>query len=493
MRKGRPFAKFPQGSHVVAFRPRGLDLRSMSENMLYKMLATAVATLSSTSSAEPSDVLRINRRNNTFAVATMSADRAECLCKVTSIDVGGKHYSVLGYLPVPAGATKIVLRRAYTDESPKQVEDLVIGQNPEHPIISARRIGKTTAILVVLEPGAQMPVQLRYGHAIIPCEEYRERYPVCLKCRKIGHRADICVATGIKNCSVCGAQHPPYKEGEEPKCRPKCIVCSGPHYAGSRDCKFRYVPPRQTQTRNTTNYSTTNQSNTNAKGRTSALTSTEKTFRSTAPRGRSRSCDKSRSNSRSRSLSRRRPGQERPLESSRNQRSNGQEDFPPLQPGQRSSSSKNVSWPFNSSEDSSLKAENAKQKLIIESMQKEIRELRINLRQLATERAISAHSGARTQVKRPLEHTQENEPPTRKVAIQNQDKNSQENPLDDKYITKDDFQTFLTGYNQNMQCLNGAIGALTQQFSTLDTFIGRMTAIEPILDKIISNHASTTE
>ncbi|KAH7954990.1 hypothetical protein HPB49_023682 [Dermacentor silvarum] len=109
--------------------------------------------------------------------------------------------------------------------------------NPTINILAARKMGSTDSFLVTFE-GSKFPFYIDYLRTDLCCRRYRQNVEACAKCRKLGHRKDVCPNVTICLCPKCGTPDPP----EDYSCTPTCIICNGTHETGSSECRLRYKP-----------------------------------------------------------------------------------------------------------------------------------------------------------------------------------------------------------------------------------------------------------
>ncbi|KAG0444644.1 hypothetical protein HPB47_013554 [Ixodes persulcatus] len=193
----------------------------------------------------PVERIRIHPFNHTFTLSTPDSERARSYCQVFSIMIDKQAFQVTAYLAMPENTTKVMVPGILTDETPEDVIRYCMEDNPELPIIHARRMGKTSTILVTLK-GTKAPRENTFRCVVLPCYPYKEKLEACVNCRKVGHRADVGTATKQTLCRKCGRnlQH----QDASHACTPSCIVCGGPHDTGSKDCQHRFVPkPKNSQ------------------------------------------------------------------------------------------------------------------------------------------------------------------------------------------------------------------------------------------------------
>ncbi|KAL1422814.1 hypothetical protein MTO96_021715 [Rhipicephalus appendiculatus] len=101
---------------------------------------------------------------------------------------------------------------------------------------AARRLGTTETILVVFR-GSRVPFYFNYEGCTLRCLPFRLKVEAsCTRCRKIGHRQDVCPSVPDPICHKCGLRDSPMDH----ECEPVCVVCGGGHLTGSPLCKQRY-------------------------------------------------------------------------------------------------------------------------------------------------------------------------------------------------------------------------------------------------------------
>ncbi|KAH7958241.1 hypothetical protein HPB49_000144 [Dermacentor silvarum] len=117
------------------------------------------------------------------------------------------------------------------------------GKNFE--IAGARRLGQTKSVLIIFVNTTRVPESIDLFGGVVRCYYFKPKIEACFNCRRPGHRADVCPQEKQELCYRCGQGHP---KKENPDCTPKCIVCKGDHFTGTRRCKFRYEKERKPAT-----------------------------------------------------------------------------------------------------------------------------------------------------------------------------------------------------------------------------------------------------
>ncbi|KAG0443606.1 hypothetical protein HPB47_014723, partial [Ixodes persulcatus] len=167
------------------------------------------------------DRLRINPYNSTFTISTPVKERADAYRSLPGFAMNNQEYPVTAYISTPEQSPSATRRPT---NSP-----LLHHENPELPIVNARRIGRSRAAVITIE-GTKPPKEMIFQAGLFTCHPFKERVKTCLNCRRVGHRAD---------------EHPPPEEGEPPNCEAKCIICERPNVTGSRNCKHCFVEKRK--------------------------------------------------------------------------------------------------------------------------------------------------------------------------------------------------------------------------------------------------------
>ncbi|KAL1419587.1 hypothetical protein MTO96_025250 [Rhipicephalus appendiculatus] len=237
VQKSKQLAALPAGTIRVVFRPRGgLFLEKHPAASLLQALRTTV-----TGALLGELHIRVHPTNNTFTVATAEEATALALVKVQEITVDGKQYPIAAYIAAPPAAVRGVISRAYWNETPEQILSDLRYRNPDANIIAARRMGKSSSILITFASGP-VPHTIKYMCVVHRCTKYKGSPDACTNCRKPGHRHDVCPPpkkSGL--CPRCGEKH----DKQETPCTPTCILCGGNHLTGTGSCKARTPQPRR--------------------------------------------------------------------------------------------------------------------------------------------------------------------------------------------------------------------------------------------------------
>ncbi|KAH7965811.1 hypothetical protein HPB49_011250 [Dermacentor silvarum] len=143
------------------------------------------------------------------------------------------------YVAAPDNAIKGILYNAVYNQSQEEIFEDLVALNPSRTftIADARQLGRTKSILVTFINTTEVPRQLNFYGAVYSCHPFKAKVEACFNCRKPGHRADVCPKERTGLCPRCGIAHP---VKPTPDCTPKCILCGGAHFTGTRRCKVRF-------------------------------------------------------------------------------------------------------------------------------------------------------------------------------------------------------------------------------------------------------------
>ncbi|KAH7979558.1 hypothetical protein HPB49_009870 [Dermacentor silvarum] len=148
--------------------------------------------------------------------------------------------NVQAYLKATDNMGKGVLRLANTFAT-----DYILENNttsPHNQIIRFRRLGSTNVVALTFEHSNLSRCVFFLNEATL-VQKYRKTNAICATCGKPGHRTDVCPAPVPENerCALCGKTGMDASQPHE--CHPGCVLCGGPHVAGSRDCPRRCRQP----------------------------------------------------------------------------------------------------------------------------------------------------------------------------------------------------------------------------------------------------------
>ncbi|KAM7284227.1 hypothetical protein ISCGN_001324 [Ixodes scapularis] len=241
-RRRPPLPRLPEDDRKVVVRPSNLNLRMTTPGQLLKAICEQLNLPPQETFAK--DRLRINPYNNTFTISTPVKERADAYRSLPGFVMNNQEYPVTAYFPTPEQSVRVVICGALGNETPDEILHYCITENPELPIVNARRMGRSSAAVITFE-GTKPPKEMIFQAGLFTCHPFKERLETCLNCRRVGHRADVCYRPKSQRCHRCGEEHPPPEEGEPLSCEAKCIICERPHVTGSRNCKHRFVEKRK--------------------------------------------------------------------------------------------------------------------------------------------------------------------------------------------------------------------------------------------------------
>ncbi|KAH7934362.1 hypothetical protein HPB49_025160 [Dermacentor silvarum] len=238
LKKHPPLPRLPATDFKIVFRPRGgLDLRPINGGALLPILCAGAEI--DYNQARSQDKLRINPHNNSLTVSTPSEPRMKRYVQLQGLQLNDQQYPMKAYVAAPDNAIKGILYNAVYNQSQEEIFEDLVALNPSRTftIADARQLGRTKSILVTFINTTEVPRQLNFYGAVYSCHPFKAKVEACFNCRKPGHRADVCPKERTGLCPRCGIAHP---VKPTPDCTPKCILCGGAHFTGTRRCKVRF-------------------------------------------------------------------------------------------------------------------------------------------------------------------------------------------------------------------------------------------------------------
>ncbi|KAH7933691.1 hypothetical protein HPB49_015849 [Dermacentor silvarum] len=159
--------------------------------------------------------------------------------QLQGLQLNDQQYPMKAYVAAPDNAIKGILYNAVYNQSQEEIFEDLVALNPSRTftIADARQLGRTKSILVTFINTTEVPRQLNFYGAVYSCHPFKAKVEACFNCRKPGHRADVCPKERTGLCPRCGIAHP---VKPTPDCTPKCILCGGAHFTGTRRCKVRF-------------------------------------------------------------------------------------------------------------------------------------------------------------------------------------------------------------------------------------------------------------
>ncbi|XP_065281725.1 uncharacterized protein [Dermacentor albipictus] len=236
----KPLPRLPDNAYKIVHRPRGgLRLRDHTATTLLYALCLDIGV--NFGEIKQHDQVMINPFNNSFTVSTPSMERAGKYAEVQHIKILDQVYSTCAYVAAPDNSIKGIAYHVLEDQSHAKIMDDIVKVNPQLEISDARRMGKSSkALFITFANTKRVPDSIRFGGGIHNCNLFRPIVEACYNCRRPGHRLDVCPEERRNLCYKCGDEHPVQ---DEPTCTPKCILCKGEHFTGSKQCKIRYARP----------------------------------------------------------------------------------------------------------------------------------------------------------------------------------------------------------------------------------------------------------
>lgn len=223
----------PQEDYKLVMRPKnGLGLGSVSP----ALLAESILNAAQLSWREAEIRVRIDGKQNILTVSTPHQQAAKALSQITQLNVQGRIHPVNLYGLAPYDSCKGVIHGIPSHYTMEQVLDDI--WCPGYEFLSCRRLGKSGTVVITLQ-GHKVPFYIYYKGVELKCFIYKKTIPYCTNCHRTGHRADVCVAVGIRACERCGVRDPALNH----PCHPKCDLCNGEHITGCRECPKRFREP----------------------------------------------------------------------------------------------------------------------------------------------------------------------------------------------------------------------------------------------------------
>ncbi|KAG0420091.1 hypothetical protein HPB47_003683 [Ixodes persulcatus] len=211
-RRRPPLPRLPEDDRKVVVRPSNLNLRMTTPGQLLKAICEQLNLPPQETFAK--DTLRINPYNNTFTISTPMKDRADAYRSLPGFAMNNQEYPVTAYFPKPEQSVRVVISGALGNETPDEILHYCITENPELPIVNARRMGRSRAAVITFE-GTKPPKEMIFQAGLFTCHSFKERVETCLNCRRVGHRADVCYRPKSQRCHRCGEEHAPPEEEDD--------------------------------------------------------------------------------------------------------------------------------------------------------------------------------------------------------------------------------------------------------------------------------------
>ncbi|KAH7981255.1 hypothetical protein HPB49_022740 [Dermacentor silvarum] len=183
---------------------------------------------------------------NLVVVGTKEERVLPILLGLDKLRLTDRTINVQAYLKATDNMGKGVIRLANTFTTDYILENTT---SPHNQIIGARRLGSTNVVALTFEH-SNLPRCVFFLNEATLVQKYRKTNAICATCGKPGHRTDVCPAPVPENerCALCGKTGVDASQPHE--CHPRCVLCGGPHVAGSRDCPRRYRQPAPSKSAN---------------------------------------------------------------------------------------------------------------------------------------------------------------------------------------------------------------------------------------------------
>ncbi|KAH7941073.1 hypothetical protein HPB49_009763 [Dermacentor silvarum] len=213
----------------------------------------AAGTISSLSDGGPSKNIgapryspRMDADEYVVIVGTKEERVLPILLGLDKLRLTDRTINVQAYLKATDNMGKGVIRLANTFTTDYILENTT---SPHNQIIRARRLGSTKVVALTFEH-SNLPRCVFFLNEATLVQKYRKLNAICATCGKPGHRTDVCPAPVPENerCALCGKTGVDASQPHE--CHPRCVLCGGPHVAGSRECPRRYRQPAPSKSAN---------------------------------------------------------------------------------------------------------------------------------------------------------------------------------------------------------------------------------------------------
>ncbi|KAH7965376.1 hypothetical protein HPB49_006584 [Dermacentor silvarum] len=238
LKKHPSLPRLPATDFKIVFGPRGgLDLRPINGGALLPILCAGAEIDYNQASCQ--DKLRINPHNNSLTVSTPSEPLMKRYVQLQGLQLNDQQYPMKACVAAPDNVIKGILYNAMYNQSQEEIFEDLVALNPSRTftITDARQLGRTKSILLTFINTTEVPRQLNFYGAVYSCLPFKAKVEACFNYRKQGHRADVCPKERTGLCPRCGIAHP---VKSSPECTPKCILCGGAHFTGTRRCKVRF-------------------------------------------------------------------------------------------------------------------------------------------------------------------------------------------------------------------------------------------------------------
>lgn len=153
--------------------------------------------------ARKEDQVRVNPTNNSFTVNSPSAERIKKYVSLQTLKITDQMYPVNAYIAAPDEAIKGIAYNVLEGQTRKEILEDIRDLNRGCQIAEARKLGKTSSLLITLTGTHEVPSQICLFGGVYMCYPFRAQMEACFNCRPVGHRADVCPREKTNLCSRC--------------------------------------------------------------------------------------------------------------------------------------------------------------------------------------------------------------------------------------------------------------------------------------------------
>ncbi|KAM7302138.1 hypothetical protein ISCGN_017655 [Ixodes scapularis] len=194
-------ARATLGTHVIKFQPtERCDVSRLDP----EDLLAAVSSFAADPELRRLQLLRVSSVYNTVTVTTCDSTQAAHLLRTTSLPLKTHHPLPIRTYQVPTeGISRGVIHECKPNESPEKLLSALNADGVD--ILSARRwVPVATTLIIFATP--KPPSEVTYWHFPWRVERYEQRFHVCQRFHKPGHKAAVYPAEKPV-CANCGKQH----------------------------------------------------------------------------------------------------------------------------------------------------------------------------------------------------------------------------------------------------------------------------------------------
>ncbi|CAN7989590.1 unnamed protein product, partial [Ixodes pacificus] len=151
-RKFRTTIKDEDRAYGIIIRTKGLDLKTIVIGEITAAIATATGV--SPRDMIGTDLVTKNTMNNTITIRTNDKQRAQKYLGITTLKYQGAEVATQAYTANRKESVRIVVSKCLPISIPftdQEIYEQLKLENPKIPISDAKRMGRTTSILVTLD------------------------------------------------------------------------------------------------------------------------------------------------------------------------------------------------------------------------------------------------------------------------------------------------------------------------------------------------------